>query len=962
MKKLLTLLATVCFLSVSAQTEVPPSTPASKRLKSIEQRKELAAKSIVNEIEFQSIGPTVFSGRVADLAVSPTDPSHFYVAYASGGLWKTENNGTSFTPLFDHETVMTIGAIAVDWQNDAIWVGTGEVNSSRSSYAGVGIYKSTDGGKSWMHMGLPESHHIGRIILHPGDPQIAWVAALGHLYSPNPERGVYKTNDGGKTWQKTLFVNDNTGAVDLLIHPNNPGELYAATWHRERRAWNFVESAETSGIYRSTDGGKSWKLLSGPKSGFPNDDGVGRIGLAMHAEKNRTILYATVDNYNRRPKEEDEDEGLTKGDLRDMTREDFLELEKYEVQGFLNNNRFPKKYSADKVIKMIKREEITPKTLVEYLENPTSLYFDTPVIGLEVYRSEDNGKSWKKTHDDFIDGMYSSFGYYFGQVRVAPDDPDKIYCLGVPILRSDDGGKTFKSINGDNVHADHHALWINPDRPGHLILGNDGGINISYDDGEHWIKCNTPAVGQFYYIAVDMAQPYNVYGGLQDNGVWYGPHTYEAGSTDWHGSGRYPYQRIYGGDGMQIAIDTRNNTTVFTGSQFGNYVRLNLAKKEREFITPRHDLDERPFRWNWQTPIHLSVHNQDILYMGSHRLHRSFNQGDDFETISGDLTQGGKKGDVPYGTLTTIHESPLKFGLLYTGSDDGLMHVSKDAGNSWQLISQELPQGLWVARVIASQHEEGTVYAVLNGYRWDDFHPYLFKSENYGRSWQQLGSDLPMEPLNVVKEDPENDRILYVGSDHGVYVSLDGGQSFMAMNNELPAAPVHDLVVHPRDHHLLVGTHGRSIYRASVKELQLLTEELLAEELHVFDMEDVRYSGIWGNSSVSWREPTVPGVKIPVYVREPGEVKITILHEDQLQLYEFESECVQGLNFIEYDLSFEKAALQDYNKALNKERKKDEEPIEVKTADNGNSYLHKGKYAIVVKKGGSKGETELEVE
>ena len=950
--------STFCTYLLSQAPVNIKATAAGKRIQSFQQRKALADKSIVNTVEFESIGPTVFSGRVSDIDVSPLDPTHFYVAYASGGLWKTTNNGMSFEPLFDHEMVMTVGDFAVDWKSNTIWLGSGEVNSSRSSYAGTGIFKSADGGKTWQHVGLGESHHIGRIILHPTDPNTIWVAVLGHLYTPNEERGVYKTTDGGKTWQKTLFVDENSGAVDLIIDPDNPQELYAATWHRERRSWNFVESGNGSGIYKSIDGGNTWTLLSTENSGFPTGEGVGRVGLDIFKKDGKTILYAALDNYFRRPEEQPKQDVLTKKDLRGMSKEDFLQLERYKIKDFITQNRFPKEYDIDKVLGMIKQEEITPLALVEYVEDANSLLFDTPVIGLEIYRSEDGGNEWTKTNEDYIDAVYNSYGYYFGQVRIAPQDPNKIYCLGVPVIRSDDGGKTFKSINGDNVHSDHHALWINPNRPGHLILGNDGGINISYDDGEHWNKCNTPSVGQFYYIAVDHAKPYNVYGGLQDNGVWMGANTYKVGSTRWHGSGQYPWKSIMGGDGMQVAVDTRNNQTVYTGFQFGNYFRINTKTNQRDYITPKHKLGERPLRWNWQAPIHLSTHNQDILYMGSNKLHRSFNQGSDFEEISEDLTTGGKKGDVAFSTLTTIHESPFKFGLLYVGSDDGLVHISKDAGATWQNITSGLPQNKWVSRIIASQYDEAKVFVVLNGYRDDDFTPYVFVSNDYGQNWQAIAKDLPLESVNVIKEDPKNPSILYFGTDHGLYVSLDEGQSVMLMNNKLPAVPVHDVVIHPDAQDILVGTHGRSIYKASAKELQQLNDTLLKKEIYAFSPRNSRYSSRWGNSRANWMEPNSPSVALPMYSNQAGEGNITVKHGD-LSLQTFSTELKKGLNYINYDLAINQEALEAYHKALNKKQKKDEKPIKLEEADNGKIYLYKGKYTILIEKNGAMSEAEM---
>ncbi|MFZ4427149.1 MAG: WD40/YVTN/BNR-like repeat-containing protein [Saprospiraceae bacterium] len=950
------------FFSFSAIfAQQTPQTPAAARIAGFAQRKVLESASLVNGVEFRSIGPSVFGGRIVDLDVWEKDPTHFYVAYASGGLWKTNSNGQSFEPLFEKEMVMTIGDIAVDWNNNHIWVGSGEVNSSRSSYSGNGVFRSTDGGKSWKHLGLGESHHIGRILLHPKDPNTAWVAVLGHLYTDNDERGVFKTSDGGKTWQKVLFINDKTGVVDLLMDPANPNVLYAAAWQRSRKAWDFTESGEGSGIYKSTDGGKSWRKLTTPTAGIPTGEGLGRIGLTMTRANGKPVLYAAIDNYARRPAEKSDDpELVTKEQVRNMSAQDFLQLKKYQIKEFLVANGFPQEYSADKVMAMVKEGKVSPTGLVEYTEDANSLLFDTPVVGLEVYRSDDEGATWKKTHNGYLDNVYSSYGYYFGTIRVAPYDANQIFVLGVPVIRSDDGGKTFKSVDQDNVHSDHHALWINPKRPGHLLLGNDGGLNISYDNGKNYNVCNTPPVGQFYYVAVDMAQPYNVYGGLQDNGVWMGPSTYSAGSR-WQSSGQYPYRSIFGGDGMQVAIDSRDNATVYTGLQFGFYARLNIKTGERRPITPRHKLGERPLRWNWQTPIHLSSHNQDILYMGSNKVHRSLNKGNDFTAISGDLTKGGIKGDVPFGTLTTLHESPLKFGLLYAGSDDGLIHLTRDGGTSWERISDALPKDLWVARVQASAFEEGRAYACLNGYRSDDFTAYLFVTEDFGKSWSRIGSDLPMEPLNVVKEDPSNADILYVGSDHGMYVSLDRGKSFMLMNNGLPAVPVHDLVVHPREKEILVGTHGRSLYLGRAKELQQLNAQMLGKTVHAFDPDPLNYSPRWGNAGALWDEATLPVAKLPVFVATAGAVSFSIQTEKGEELFSFVQQCEKGLNYVPYSLEIAPAKASAIESAVNARLKDDDRPLKMKPADNGKMYLYRGTYTVVATKDGAQGKAALKL-
>ncbi len=951
-----------CF-NINAQNQ-PPFTPANQRMQAFEQRKALKAASIVNTIPFENVGPTVFSGRVVDVDVSPTDPSHFYVAYASGGLWKTTNNGASFIPLFDKEAVLTIGDIAVDWERNTIWVGTGENNSSRSSYAGLGMYKSMDGGATWEHKGLVESHHIGRIIQHPTDPNTLWVAALGHLYSPNQERGVYKTTDGGNTWQHTLFVNDNAGGVDLLVDPNDANTLYTAIWHRERRAWNFVESGVGTGIYKSIDGGSNWTKMTTKNSGFPDGEGAGRIGLAIHENDGQTRVYAILDNYFREEKKdkEKEEDILVKADFKDMTKADFLALDKSKVAKFLKENRFPKKYSVDKVRGMVKSGKIMPAALKEYLEDANSLLFETPVIGAEVYKTDDGGKSWKRTHQEALEAVHFTYGYYFGQVRVAPTDAEKIYILGFQVLRSDDAGANFKTINGDNVHADHHALYVNPNRSGHLILGNDGGINISYDDGEHWIKCNTPPVGQFYSVAVDMAEPYNIYGGLQDNGVWMGPSTYKE-NTRWHSSGQYPYKAIMGGDGMQVAVDTRDNATVYTGFQFGNYFRLNTKTKDRKYITPKHELGDRPLRWNWQSPIQISTHNQDIIYFGSNKLHRSMNKGDEFMEISGDLTTGGKKGDVAFSTLTSIHESPLKFGLIYVGTDDGLIHVTKNGGYEWEQITNGLPKDLWVTRVWASAHDEGTVYATLNGYRYDDFGAYAYVSKDYGTTWQSINANLPAEPINTIKEDAKNENILYVGTDNGLYISLDKGQSYMLMDKDLPAVAVHDIVVHPTTNDLVIGTHGRSIYKTNAGHIQALSTSTLVEDLVVFDMPKVKRSNRWGTRRNRWSEFNEPSIQIPFYAKKAGGVTIHIQTEKGNTLKSISTDAVKGLNYIDYDLTLPEKGAKILESAMNENLEKKAAKKVLKAAKGNRAfYLEKGTYKVEVVKSGIKETIDLVVE
>lgn len=946
----------------------PAATPSEARLQGFEQRKSLEKNSLLAALKPESIGPSVFSCRVTDVDVNPADPSKMYVAYASGGLWYTESNGTSFKPVFDHEASMTIGDIAVDWKNNVIWLGTGECNSSRSSYAGTGMYRSADGGKTWDWRGLPESHHISRIVLHPTDPNTLWVAVLGHLYSPNSERGIFKTTDGGKTWAKTLYVSDIAGGIDLVLDPIDPNALYAATWERTRSAWDFDGAGSGSGIWKSNDGGSTWRNVSDGKSGFPSGPNAGRIGLTAGKKDGKAVLYACIDNQNTKPKKDKpkDDDALSKDQLRTMSAADFVKISDEKLGEFLKQNGFPEKHTAKKIKDLVEKGKYTPLTLVEYLEDANNNLFETDYIGAEVYRSDDGGKSWKRTHEAEIEQMHFTYGYYFSNIRCMPDNPDQVYLIGFLIIRSDDGGKTWKSINQDNVHADHHALWLNPAKPGHLVNGNDGGLNISWDNGESWMLCNNPPVGQFYAIEVDDAEPYNVYGGAQDNGVWVGPSTYQA-STNWHQSGRYPYSELLGGDGMQIQVDRRDNATIYTGFQFGNYFRINKSKNEFKPITPKHELGERPLRFNWQTPIWLSRHNPDVLYFGANKLYRSLDRGDHWEALSGDLTLGSVKGNVPYGTLTSIHESPLKFGLLYAGSDDGLLHVSRDGGESWAKISDNFPPKLWVSRVVASAHEKSRAYVSLNGYRWDDFAAYLYASEDYGKTWQRLGLDLPAEPVNVVREDPANPDVLYVGTDHNVYVSLDRGKSFHALSADFPDVPVHDLVVQSKAADLIIGTHGRSAYKVDIAHVQQLTPEALAAVLHVFDLGKKKFSKNWGKRQ-PYRELKDPALPVAFYTNAAGKVAWSVKMKDAsakesgLVLNSGSVDCTKGLNHWDYALDIREDAVKKYRDALQAAQKDSKKPVELDKADSGKHYLRKGVYTLTLEKDGKSVSKDFTIE
>lgn len=929
------LVSSVMLFSLVTTHSQQPATSPQQVAQALQQKERMMQNSIVRNVPFENIGPTIMSGRVVDLAVNPDNPAEFYVGYASGGLWYTNNNGTTFTPVMDNAPTQNVGEVTVHWESGTIWVGTGENNASRSSYAGIGLLKSTDGGNNWQYMGLRDSHHIGRILINPENPEEVVVGALGHLYSTSEERGVYKTTDGGKTWKQTLFVNNETGIIDIDHDPANFNLMYASSWDKDRKAWNFEGAGSGSGIYKSTDAGDTWTKMDG----FPAGNGVGRIGLAVYNDK---TVYAVHDSQFRRAnknRKKGDSNVLVKEDFTTMTTAAFLSLDDKQLDAFLKNNGFQEKYRAANVKSMVRQGDVQPADLNTYLQTANTQLFDTPVIGAEVYRSYDAGVTWAKTHDGYIDGLYYSYGYYFGEINVNPENDQDIYIYGVPIIKSKDGGKTFTSISAENVHSDHHALWINPKNEKHLINGNDGGVNITYDDGANWIKANDPAVGQFYYIQVDNEEPYNVYGGLQDNGVWMASSEAREDKS-WKQRGQYPWKMIMGGDGMQVQVDNRDPSIVYTGYQFGSYFRINLETEDNVRFDIKHELGEKPYRFNWQTPILLSPHNQDILYLGGNKLMRSMNQGDSWVAISPDLTNGGKPGNVAYGTISTLSESPFEFGLLYTGSDDGKVYVTKNGGGDWKDISATLPQDLWVSRVVASEHKKERVYVTLNGYRWDDFKSYVFVSDNFGQTWKNISSNIPIAPVNVIVEDPQKENIIYVGTDNGAYVSRDGGETYHAFAKALPAVAIHDMKIQKRENHLLLGTHGRSIYRTDLTTIQQLDTSKRAQ---LFNEIAARHSGRWGSSRSSWSEAFEPTVTIPYYTANTEKIAIRIESEGGKVLQELAPAPAAGISEAPYDLTITEKG----KKALEKEDNK----LTIQKAQNGQYYLPKGTYTIALDAG-----------
>jgi len=914
------------------QIDIPAST-ASARTQAFEHRHQMRKNSIFKEYPVRNVGPVVMSGRVTDIAVQADNPRIFYVGFASGGVFKTTNSGNTMQPIFDHAGgTLTIGDIAISKADkDILWVGTGEKNSSRSSYAGAGVYKSTDGGKTWNFTGLRGSQHIGRIITHPTNPDIAWVASMGPLYSMNEVRGIYKTTDGGKTWKRTLTPPDSTGVIDLVMDPKNPNKLWATTWQRFRQAWNFKEAGPGSAIYASTDGGETWHKSM---KGFPVGKSVGRIGLDV-SPTNPNIMYAFLDNQKETKKRKEQKKNeLSQADFLKMSRDAFLNLEDDKLNKFLQTNNFPKKYTAENVKEDIKQGKYEPKALSDYLGDANQALFNTSVKGAQLYKSTNGGESWEKINSYKLKNVYFTYGYYFGEVRVSPTDPNVVYILGFPMLKSTDGGKTWKAMaEKQDVHVDYHAMWIDPSDSQHLLLGNDGGLYESHDGGENFIHHNVAPVAQFYNVAVDMERPYNIYGGMQDNGVFMGS---SQGSPN---DGNH-WKRLLGGDGMHVVVNPQNSNIVYTGFQFGNYFRIDRSTDSTTRITPKANIGEDKYRFNWNTPIAISHFNPDILYMGSQHLHRSLDKGKTWATISPDLTKDLPNGNVPYSTITTIAESPLDFGVIWAGTDDGNIQVTRDGGHTWDLVSENLPKRRWVSKVEASHFDPGTAYASLNGYRYDEFKTYLYKTTNYGKTWKSIKGNLPESVANVIVEDPVDPDLLYAGLDHGTYVSFNGGDHWFLVNG-IPNVPAYDMVVHPRDYDLIVGTHGRSVYVMDVKPLHEVADHLNQPVL-ALKTDGVQYSNQWGERSAPYREVYEPKVQWLYWIGDKNvhgqTISITVKDKDGKIVKKLSDSSSYGFNTFNWNLL-----------------------VKAGKEDKAGTYLSPGTYTITYNINGSSDETTFEV-
>ena len=898
-------IASIAFLAAWACAAAASATDtAAQREAAWQQHQQMAAASPFAGVRWRSIGPTEQGGRVVDVAAVPGQPYTFYVAYATGGVWKTVDDGVSFEPLTDALPTTVTGAIAVDPQHpQTLWVGTGEPNASRSSYGGMGLFRSDDGGKHFSRAGLAGSDRIARIVVDPKDSNRIFVAVAGRLYTEGGDPGVYRSTDGGKSWARVLKGDrPNTGAIDLVQDASDPDVLYAALWEHTRRAWKFQASGAGSGIWKSVDGGTTWQRIG---NGFPNGVHVGRIGLAIAASHPQTV-YATVDNWDVLPADQQDlgDRPLSAHRIEHMGKDEFLRQDPDEIESFIRDNDLAVDVDAKSLTAMLRDGSLSMDQLRARLRDANADLFNTDIKGLEVYRSDDGGANWHRTHDKPLREVDYTYGYYFGQVRVAPDNPDRVYVQGLPIIASSDGGKTWSGLNDPKVHVDYHALWIDPSDPLRMIVGNDGCSYISHDGGKHFRAMGGNAVGQFYTVVADMADPYNVYGGLQDNGSWKGASNLPFDRNNW--------SQVGGGDGMHVQVDTRDNKTLYTGYQFGYYYRQ--GPNGNGEIRPRAGLRDAPLRYNWNTPILLSPHDQDIVYYGANQLFRSLDKGATWTAISPDLTTSKERGDVPYATITTISESPKRFGLLWIGTDDGHVDVSDDGGVHWNHVDAALPKQ-WVSRVVASAFDEKRAYVTLNGYRNDDMTPWVYRTDDSGRSWTAISAGLPDESVNVIREDTVNPDVLYVGTDRGVYVSLDRGAHWDSLQANLPDVPVHDLAVHPRERELIAGTHGRSVWIVDVLPLQELAK-VRNEAVHLFPVEKMQADRGWRSAAPRWFDDSddQPKLALPFWAKAAGTARLSVLDKNGNAVRTFDIDAKAGINTTDWDL------LMDRDLALAAER------------------------------------------
>jgi len=872
---------------------------------------------------FRSIGPASMGGRVDDIAGVESNPYTVYIGFATGGVWKSTNNGTTFQPIFDTYSTASIGDIAIAPSDPkVVWVGTGEANNRQSSSFGDGIYKSTDAGKSFTKMGLENTQTIARIVIDPKDANIVYVAVLGHLFGPNKERGVYKTTDGGKTWANVKFIDEDTGFTDLAMDAADPKTLYAASYQRRRTSFGFNGGGPGSGIWKTVDAGKTWKKLDG--GGLP-EGLLGRIGLDV-SRSNPNVLYAQM-----------------------------------EVGASVGTGGEEQTFGGQAAPSPSPSPSPSASPSSSPSASPTPAPPDPKKSG--VWRSDDKGKTWRVVSNENNRPMY------YSQIRVDPKNPEIVYVGGLNFSKSTDGGKTFKSLQSGIAHSDNHAIWINPTNTEQIWLGNDGGLNVTYDQGATWEFVNTIPAAQFYAVAVDMRKPYYVYGGLQDNGSWGGPsqtRSFQAGITnaDWY--------RVGGGDGFYAQIDPTDHNIVYSESQNGAMNRLDMRTGRSVSIRPRGVPQRRgggrggpgaapgaspspaaspvaspeatpdtaaqlaafaaaqgfgfgggnlqsnvvptppateQYRFYWNTPLVMSPHNPRVLYVGGERFFKSLDRGDTW-TASADLTKHVDRNTLPimgvpgkdpmaskndgytsYGYIVTIAESAKMPGVIWLGTDDGNVQVSRDGGSTWTNVAKNIPgigDTYHISRVEPSHYDAGTCYVAVDGHRSDDLKPYLFVTRDYGATWSSIVNNLPAwGTVNVITEDAKSKDLLFVGTEFGLFVSLNGGGEWKPMMSGMPTVRIDDILVHPRDGDLIVGTHGRGIYILDdITPLQQLSlNKVLDKTTHLFDvrpgtiwMNDTRLGRYVGGSKLFRGQNPPPGTAITYYLKSApaADVKITI--------------------------------------------------------------------------------------
>jgi photosystem II stability/assembly factor-like uncharacterized protein len=792
-------------------------------------------ETFLKNLQFRSIGPAIMGGRIDDIAVVESNPSVYYVGAATGGVWKTVNNGTTFEPIFDTQSNTSIGDIAIAPSDpNIIWVGTGEPNNRQSSSWGDGVYRSLDGGKTWTNMGLRDSKHIARVVIDSRDPNIVYVAALGHLWGPNKERGVFKTSDGGKTWSNVLFVNEDTGITDLAMDPQSPMTLYAAAYQRRRTPWGFNGGGPGSAIYRTVDGGANWTKLT---KGLPEGT-TGRIGLDIYRGNPNTV-YAIVEN--------------AKGG---------------------------------------------------------------------VFRSDDRGDNWRKVSE------LDSRPMYYSQIRIDPNNDQRIWQLAANMNNSEDGGKTWVSNMVQRIHGDFHALWIDPANSNHVLTGSDGGLHASYDRGRTWDFINTIPLGQFYEVSMDNQKPFWVYGGLQDNGSWSGP----SGTLNQEGITNDDWYRTGGGDGFYSVVDPTDPSIVYVESQNGSMSRLEMKTGERKSIKPESRPGEKRYRFDWNSPIIISPFNNQTIYFAGNRVFRSNDRGNTW-TWSDDLTKDQDREKLPimgalpdknmlsrhdgqetFGQIVTFAESPIKEGLLYAGTDDGNLQISRDGNRTWKNITAKIPgvpKNTYVSRVVPSRYAEGTVYLTLDGHRADDYSTYVFVSNDYGESWRSIKSNLPAGvTARVIREHPRNQNLLFLGTEFGAYVSFDRGARWTRLQGNFPMVRVDDIQIHPRDNAMVLATHGRSIWVLDdLSPLERAADSILASDIHLFDVAPATHFRLYnrkGNIGHKWfTAPNPPyGAVINYYLKDKpkDDVKITITNSAGTVVRDLKGPKEAGLSRVVWDL------------------------------------------------------------